>query len=78
MKYRIVADSAANVYVEDKVSFAYAPLKIVAGDTTILYFILNLLVLFSILSVSKNLICINYQFLNNLSSSIKHLGWGFP
>lgn len=34
MKYRIVADSAANVYVEDKVSFAYAPLKIVAGDTT--------------------------------------------
>lgn len=34
MKYRIVADSAANVYVEDKVSFAYAPLKIVARDTT--------------------------------------------
>lgn len=34
MKYRIVTDSTANVYEENKVPFACVPLKIVAGDTT--------------------------------------------
>ena len=34
MKYRIVTDSSSNIYKMDEVSYSYAPMKIVAGDTT--------------------------------------------
>ena len=34
MKYRIVSDSSSNIYEMNGVSYACAPLKIVAGDTT--------------------------------------------
>jgi len=34
MKYRIVADSSSNVYEMEGVDYAYAPLKIVAGENT--------------------------------------------
>lgn len=34
MKYRIVSDSSSNIYKMNEISYSYAPMKIVAGETT--------------------------------------------